>query len=443
MNKFKYLTIALCLAGLQPALAQDRADELSTGQTEIPKSGEFIDGVAAVVNEGVVTHSQLTRQVVTIEKRARESDLQLPPANILQEQVLERLIVEEVQMQRARRVGVVISDQMLNGQIAQIAAENNVQFEELPELLLEDDIQYSDYRAELRKQMTLDQLRRIEVMSRIAVSQREIDHCLADVDDNVVVDSDYNLSHILISIPDSATSAQITEAEKEADLVFQQLLQGSDFTEMAVRHSDSQTSLEGGSLGWLKGSDMPTLFFDIMDTLEAGQVSKPVRNISGFHLVKINEMRSANQKSEIEQTKVRHILITPNEIIDDATAKQRLDEAVERIAAGEDFSALAKLMSDDPGSVNEGGEMGWTNPGTFVKEFEEVANNSEVGVVSKPFRTQFGWHILEVRARRTYDNTEDLKEGSCVNRIRNSKLSNETDLWVRRLRDEAYVDIRI
>ena len=443
MNKFKYLTISLCLLGLQPALAQDRAEALSTGQPEIPKSGVFLDGVAAVVNEGVVTRSELNRQIVTIEKRASETDLQLPPADILQEQVLERLIVEEVQMQRARRVGIVISDQMLNGQIAQIATDNNVQFEELPELLLQDGIQYSDYRTELRKQMTLDQLRRIEVIGRIAVSQREIDHCLADLDDNVVVDSDYNLSHILISIPDSATSAQITEAEEEAETVYQKLLEGADFSEMAVRHSDSQTSLEGGSLGWLKGSDMPTLFFDIMDTLESGQVSKPVRNISGFHLVKINELRSANQKSEIEQTNLRHILITPNEIIDDATAKQRLEEAVERLAAGEDFSELAKLMSDDPGSVNEGGDMGWTNPGTFVREFEDVANSSEVGVISAPFRTQFGWHILEVLARRTYDNTEDLKEGSCINRIRNSKLSNESDLWVRRLRDEAYVDIRI
>jgi len=289
----------------------------------------------------------------------------------------------------------------------------------------------------------MDQLRRIEVIGRIAVSQREIDQCLADLDDNVVVNSEYNLSHILVSISDSASGAQIAEAEQEAEQVYQQILAGADFSEMAVRHSDSQTALEGGALGWLKGSDLPTLFFDVMDTLEAGEVSTPVRNVSGFHLVKINELRSANQRSEIEQTHVRHILITPNEIIDDATARQRLDEAVERINGDEDFAEVAKLMSDDPGSANEGGDMGWTNPGTFVKEFEEVANNAEIGTLSAPFRTQFGWHILEVLERRTYDNTEDLKEGSCINRIRNSKLSSESELWVRRLRDEAYVDIRI
>jgi peptidyl-prolyl cis-trans isomerase SurA len=346
-------------------------------------------------------------------------------------------------MQRAERVGIVISDQMLNSAITRVADDAGVKFEDLPELLAQDGIRYSDYRNELRRQLTMDQLRRIEVMGRIAVSTREIDHCLADLDDNMVINSDYNLSHILISIPDSATGAEILESEEEANRVYQEIQDGADFSEMAVRHSDSQAALEGGALGWLKGSELPTLFFDIMDTLEAGEVSPPVRNVSGFHIVKINELRSANQHSEIEQTSVRHILIIPNEIIDDATARQRLEEAGERIEAGEDFAELAKLMSDDPGSVNEGGDMGWTNPGTFVPEFEEVANNAEINVVSAPFRSQFGWHILEVLGRRTYDNTEDIKQNSCVNRIRNSKLSSETELWVRRLRDEAYVEIRI
>jgi len=443
MNNFKYLTGFLLAICWHSTLAQETVDELSTGPPPPPKSGEFLDGIAAVVNEGVVTRTELTRQIATIEVRAQQGNFQLPPADILAEQVLERLIVDEIQMQRAERRGIVVSDQMLNSAIAQVAADSNVSFEELPELLLADGIKYADYRSELRKQLTMDQLRRIEVIGRIAVSQREIDQCLADLDDNVVVNSEYNLSHILVSISDSASGAQIAEAEQEAEQVYQQILAGADFSEMAVRHSDSQTALEGGALGWLKGSDLPTLFFDVMDTLEAGEVSTPVRNVSGFHLVKINELRSANQRSEIEQTHVRHILITPNEIIDDATARQRLDEAVERINGDEDFAEVAKLMSDDPGSANEGGDMGWTNPGTFVKEFEEVANNAEIGTLSAPFRTQFGWHILEVLERRTYDNTEDLKEGSCINRIRNSKLSSESELWVRRLRDEAYVDIRI
>ena len=433
MHKFNYLLIIAWILQIQPAMAQG----------ELSSTGVPLDGVVAVVNKGIVTRSALARQVETITKRAREQDMQLPPADVFEEQVLERLIVEEVQMQRAERVGIVISDQMLNSAITRVADEAGVKFEDLPELLAKDGIRYSDYRNELRRQLTMDQLRRIEVMGRIAVSVREIDHCLADLDDNVVISSDYNLSHILISIPDSATGAEILESEEEANLAYQEIQDGADFSEMAIRHSDSQAALEGGALGWLKGSELPTLFFDIMDNLEAGEVSPPVRNVSGFHIVKINELRSANPHSEIEQTNVRHILIIPNEIIDDATARQRLEEAGERIEAGEDFAELAKLMSDDPGSVNEGGDMGWTNPGTFVPEFEEVAKNAEINVLSAPFRSQFGWHILEVLGRRNYDNTEDIKRNSCVNRIRNSKLSNETELWVRRLRDEAYVETRI
>lgn len=434
MNNFKYLLAFTWVLQGPVAIAQE----------ELSESGELLDGVVAIVNEGVVLRSELTRQIKTIEKRFEDAKQPLPPADILTEQVLERLIVEEVQMQRADRMGIEISDQQINITIARVAEEGGFQFEELPEMLAADGILYSDYRNALRRQLTMDQLRRIEVMGRIAVSQREIDQCIANVEDNVVVNSEYNLSHILISIPPSATAAQIAEAEETAISIHGQVSSGADFAEMAVRYSDSpQTALEGGALGWLKGNELPTLFFDILKELEEGQVSQPVRNVSGFHLVKINELRSANQRSEIEQTNVRHILIIPNEIIDAATAKQRLEGAVKQLADGADFGELAKLMSDDPGSSNSGGEMGWSGPGTFVPEFENVANNSEIGVVSEPFRSQFGWHILEVTGRRTYDNTEDLKASNCVNRIRNGKLANETDLWIRRLRDEAYVETRI
>jgi len=441
MNIFKHLTVAVWAMQLPVAAAQEAL--ASNPEVGPPLVGVSLDGIVAIVNEGVVLRSELERQIESIRKRAEEADMQLPPEDILQEQVLERLIVEEVQMQRADQVGIVISDQMLNSAINRVVTENGIAFEDLPDVLAQDGILYADYRDELRRQMAMDQLRRIEVIRRISVSPREIDQCLADLEDNVVVNSEYDLSHILISIPDSATGAQIAEARERADIVYQQLQDGASFAATAIRHSDSQTALEGGALGWLKGDELPTLFFDVLDTLEAGDVSAPIRNVSGFHLVKVNELRSANERSQVEQTNVRHILIIPNEIIDDATAKQRLEDAVTRIEDGEDFAEVAKLLSDDPGSANEGGEMGWSNPGTFVPEFEQVADQSEIGVVSSPFRSQFGWHILEVMGRRTYDNTEDLKENSCVNRIRNSKLASETELWVRRLRDEAYVDFRI
>lgn len=409
---------------------------------ELSETGEMLDGIAAVVNEGVVLKSELARQTQIIAERASQQGLQLPPPSVLREQVLERLVLEQIQLQRADRIGIQISDQVLNSAIAQVAQENNISFEQLPALLEADGVDYAEYRREMRKQMMLDQLRRIEVTGRISVAPREIQQCIADLEDNVVVNSEYNLSHILISVPQSATSEQFEEASTEALLVYQQLQNGADFGEMAVRHSDSQTGLEGGNLGWRKGDQLPTIFSDVVGSLEVGEYSEPMRALSGFHIVKVNDYRGINERSEVEQARIRHILITPNEVIDDETAKQRLEDAVAQIRAGEDFGELAKLLSDDPGSANSGGDMGWRGPGSFVREFEEVARSSEIGTVSEPFQTQFGWHILEVQDRRIYDNTDDLKESNCVQRIRNSKLADESELWARRLRDEAYVEIR-
>lgn len=433
MRRFRYLL--LNIAALPCALPVAAA--------ELSETGEMLDGIAAVVNEGVVLKSELGRQTQIIAERAREQGLQLPPPSVLREQVLERLILEQIQLQRAERIGIQISDQMLNAAIAQVAQDNGIPFEQLPQALAQDGVDYAEYRREMRKQLVLDQLRRIDVTGRISVAPREIQQCIADLEDNVVVNSEYDLSHILISVPQNATAEEFKEAETEARYVHQQLESGADFGEMAVRYSDSQTGLEGGNLGWRKGDQLPTIFSDVVGELSAGEHSEPIRAISGFHIVRVNDVRGINQKSEVEQMQIRHILVTPNEVIDDETAKQRLEDAAERIRAGEDFGELAKLLSDDPGSANSGGEMGWKSPGTFVPEFEEVARSSEVGEVSAPFRTRFGWHILEVQDRRRYDNTEDLKETNCVQQVRNSKLADEVELWARRLRDEAYVDVRI
>jgi len=417
---------------------------LSGNAEELSETGVMIDGVAAIVNEGVVLKSELYRDTMTIVQRAKEQELKLPPADVLEEQVLERLILEEIQMQRAERVELQISDQMLNETLRTIAEQNGDRFEDLPEILARSGVDYGEYRRDMRRQMTMEQLRRMEVTGRISVAPTEIAQCIDDLEDNAVVNSEYNLSHILISIPPSATGVQITAAEEQANDVYRQLQDGADFGELAVRYSDSTTNLEGGNLGWLKGDQLPTMFSDVVGELANGEVAAPVRTVGGYHIVKVVEMRGVTQHSEIEQVNLRHILITPNEIIDDETAKQRLQEAVEQLREGSaEFGEMAKLMSDDPGSVNDGGEMGWVGPGTFVPEFEDVANKAQIGVVSEPFRSRFGWHILEVMERRIYDNTEDLKQQNCDMRIRNSKMADESDLWLRRIRDEAYVDIRI
>jgi len=412
---------------------------------ELSETGEFLDGVVAVVNDGVVLKSQLRDQTALIIERARNAEppLPLPPADILREQMLESLVLTEIQLQQAARIGIQVSDQMLNEAIGRIAAQNGLAFEDMPAALASDGVDYATFRRELRDEITVDQLRQIEVGRSIQISPREIEQCIADLEDNVVVNSDFNLSHILISMPESATSDQVSDAAAKAADVHQQLQSGANFGEMAIRYSDAQTALEGGVLGWLKGAQVPTIYADVIGTMAAGDFSEPFRSSSSFHIIQVNDLRSAVQRSEIDQVEVRHILVTPNEIIDDETAKQRLNDALERIGEGEEFAEIAKLMSDDPGSSNLGGEMGWTGPGTFVPEFEEVVDSLEIGGISEPFRSRFGWHILEVMDRRVYDNTEDLKESNCALRIQNSKMEEESQLWMRRIRDEAFVESRI
>ena len=426
--------IAVSLALITIALSN--AKELST-------TGEMLDGIAAIVNEGVVLKSQLQKEIKTITLRASQEDMQLPSEDIIQEQVLESLIVEEIQLQRAERIGLQLSDQILNSTIANISQQNNIPFEKLPEALAAEGIDYAEYRRDIRKNLILEQLRDIEVIRKITVSPREIDVCLEDFEDGVVSNSEYDLSHILISAPESATIEDFTTIEREAEDIHEQLIAGANFGEIAIEFSDSQTGLDGGSLGWRKGSELPTIFSDIVKSLKVGEISRPYRTKSGFHIVKINDLRSTFNRSEVEQMKVRHILVVPNEIIDNETAKQKLTDAQREIQDGKNFSDIATILSEDPGSKDSGGDMGWVNPGTFVEEFENVAKNLEIGIVSEPFRSRFGWHILEVLGRRTHDNTEERKESICSNSIRNSKFTDEVELWLRRIRDEAYVEIRI
>lgn len=410
---------------------------------ELSETGEFLDGVAAIVNEGVVLKSQLLDQLATITARAEAQGMQLPPDGVLEEQILERLVLSEIQLQRADRIGLVVSDEMLNRAIAGLAQQSGMAFEDMPRLLAEDGLEYGEFRRSLREEITISNLRNIEVGDSINVSEREIEQCVADLEGNVVANSEYALSHILLTMPEGASADQVKEAEDLANQIYAQIQNGADFREMAVRYSAGPTALEGGSLGWMQGQQVPTLFTDVLQDMGRGDVAVPIRAASSFHIVKVDDLRSAVERSEINQANVRHILIMPNEIIDDATAKQRLDDALEKIRAGEDFGEHAKLLSDDPGSANQGGELGWASPDNFAPEFEQTILASEIGVISEPFRTQFGWHILEVMERRLYDNTEDLKQINCGSKIRDGKMEAESQLWMQRLRDEAFVETRI
>lgn len=435
---------ALCVFIALVAAPVVVADDLSKTDKP-PESGEFLDGIAAVVNEGVVLRSQFDRQIEVIKKRAADQEMQLPPEDILNEQILERLILTEIQMQRAGRIGLTdqISDQYINSSIQRIADQNGIRFEDMPALLAEDGIDYAEFREGLREELTLSELKNIEVMRSIRVSEREIQQCIIDLENNVVVNSDWELSHILLTIPESADASVTTAIQESADDIYARLQDSADFRELAARYSEGPTALEGGSLGWLQGQQIPSIFTDVLQDMKAGEITKPFRTSNSIHIVKVDNLRSAVERSEINQAKIRHILVAPNEIIDDATAKQLLETALGKIRAGEDFAEQAKLLSDDPGSANLGGDLGWAETDSFAPEFKATADDAEVGVISEPFRTQFGWHVLEVLERRVYDNTEELKERNCVGRIRTSKQEEETLLWLQRMRDEAFVDSRI
>ena len=432
MIKNLYKTFILTIALISGAAA-----------AELSGSGTSLDGIVAVVNEGIVLKSELDAQVEVIAERVRESGEPMPPMDVLREQILERLIVNRIQLQRADRMGIRISDEVLNNALADVAGRNGIPFEALPQTLASQGIEYSLYRADMREQMAMDQLRQIDVFRRINVTERELEQCMAKSTESFGANAEFNLSHILVGVSAAATSAEFSASEEKADALYNQLTEGADFANMALTRSDSETSLNGGQLGWLKGNQIPTFFADTVRDLEDGEVSKPIRSGSGFHIIRLNETRGTTGRSQVNQTKVRHILVQANEVLDEAAAQQKLNDIRTRLLAGEDFSDLAKLNSDDPGSGNLGGDLGWTDPGTFVPEFNEVVERTDIDGISDVFRSRFGWHLLQVQGRRVHDNTEEVKRNECALNLRNARVGEETELWLRRLRDEAFVEKRI
>ena len=410
---------------------------------ELADKGELLDRVAAVVNDGVVLQSELEEQQLVVAQRLKQQGLELPPQNVLRQQVLERLVIQEIQMQRAKRAGIRIGDDNLNAALADVAQRNNLQLSQLPEALAAQGIEYASYREGIRKELTLTVLRQRDVIQRINVSPRELEQFLEKQKTRPSELNEYNISHILVAVPQAATPQQLDEAARRAADVYTRAKGGEDFARLAVAYSNSQTALEGGSLGWRKGPEIPTVLADLVVKLKPGEVSEPLRTPSGYHIVRLNEVRGADQQTVIEQVHARHILLKPTEIQDDATVEQRLLTLRTRIVKGEDFAGVAKVTSEDPGSASEGGDLGWSGPGTFVPEFEKVLAGLKDNEISMPFRTQFGWHIIQLLGRRQFDNTDDLRRQRAFAQLRESKADEETELWLRRLRDEAYVEYKM
>jgi peptidyl-prolyl cis-trans isomerase SurA len=433
----KYAVFSLMVL-LETVLAK-----LSYAQTrDIGVHGEMLDRIAAIVNEGLVLKSELDAQMDAVAKRLQEQKVELPSQSVLKQQVLDRLILQEIQSQHAKRVGLTVSDEQLNSALQEIASRNKIPFDQLPTALATQGVDYKQYREGMRKEITLSTLRQRDVIAHINVSPRELEQFLTRQQTSAAND-EFNVSHILLSLPEAATPQQLQEITQKAQDLAARASKGEDFGQLAIANSNSQTALDGGQLGWRKGTQLPQFILDLVTRLKPGDVSEPVRTPSGFHIVKLNERRSGEAPVIINQIHVRHILMKTNELDDDETVRQKLSKLRDRILKGEDFAGIASTSSTDPGSAPDGGDLGWSGPGTFVPEFDKAIADLKVDEISEPFKTRYGWHIVQMLGTRTYDSTDDVRRQRAFAAIRESKADEETELWLRRLRDEAFVEIKM
>jgi peptidyl-prolyl cis-trans isomerase SurA len=435
LSRSAFLTVACVAACSLSALlsAKDLSDK-----------GQLLDKIVAVVNDGVVLQSDLDQQMHEIEARLRSQKVALPPEDVMRSQVLDRLILDEIQAQHADRAGVKVSDEQVNGALSDIARRQNLTLDQLPERLAGEGIDYSTYRGDLKREIARQMLRQRDVIARINVTPHELDQYLEHEKKTASASNEYNVSHILIAIAQDAKPAQLATAMKLAHDVDDRARGGEDFGKLAVTYSQSETALDGGSLGWRKGTELPTFLADAIARMKPGEVSDVMQTPSGFHIVRLNDQRSTGGQQIIQQMHLRHILLKPTEVEDDATVEQRLTRWREQILAGkEQFQVFAKTYSQDPGSAINGGDLGWEEPSTFVPEFTAQAEKLKENEISPPFRTPFGWHIVQLLGRRDFDNTNEAARERAYGTLRDSRVEEATELWLQQIRDESYVELRL
>lgn len=425
----------LRLAGILPLLLL----QFFVQTTPLYAQVEPLDRVVAIVDEDVVVLSELNNEIVKIVAALKQRGANLPPQSALYRQVLERLILNKLQLAKAAKVGISISEDVLAQTIGDIARKNDLTLSEFRQVLQADGISFSSYRQSIREQLTIHQLLEQEVLKQIRVSDEELETFKAR-QGSLSGRTDYHLQHILISTPEGASADQLKLARSKAEQLVRELRQGRDFSATALTQSDGQQALDGGDLGWRTSGQLPTLFVDKVDTMDKGEISDPIHSPSGYHIIKLVDFKGG-ARHIIDQTRVRHILIKTNEVTSNEDAKTRLGQLRQRIISGEEFSSLARSHSDDKGSAIKGGELGWVTPGDLVPRFESEMNQLEIGQISAPFQTEFGWHIVQVEERRKHDGTEEVIKAEARSAIRKRKFTEESELYLRRLKDEAYIVI--
>lgn len=400
-----------------------------------------LDSIVAVVNNDVITASELEKRTTLFKKQLQDKSASLPPDSVLQRQILDRLVLEQLQLQLAKRSSIRVDDEQLNQVINNIARENKLTLEQFREVLARDGVAFADFREQIRNELIMTQLRRSRVDNSISVSEQEVDNQLSRMGNTQA--TEYRLSQILVALPESATADAIELAQKKAAALLEKLRDGAEFTQLAMSSSDAEQALQGGDLGWLKQGQLPTFAADTVPDMKPGDLAGPLRSSSGFHIIKLIDKHSTEEKHIIEQTLARHILVKTDQVTTDSVARERLERIRTRIIEGDDFAQLARATSADTTSAVDGGSLGWSSPGQFVPEFEAAMQRLKPGDISEPFQSRYGWHIVQVMSRRTHDDTREYTRNQARQLIMQRKSSEETENFLRRLRAEAYVEIRL
>ncbi len=400
----------------------------------------LIDRIVAVVNDGVILQSELERAVGISSSQLRERSIAMPTDAVLRTQVLDRLINSRVQTQKAQEAGIRIDDRELNEVLANIAQQNKMSLAQFAEAVRKDGLDFLAVREQIRDEVVISRVRQQEVDSRVSVTDQDVDLFLANPAN--LDDAEYRLSAILIAVPEGATPEQRELARSKALGLKQRLDKGEEFAQLAAAESDGQQALQGGDMDWRKGANLPTVFATVAPKLKTGEVSSVLDSAAGYHLIKLTDRRGGGESQTVTETKAQHILLQANAIRDENATLAQARELEKRLKAGEAFEALAKEFSDDPGSKNAGGDLGFQPPGVFAPEFQIRLDQMAPGEISAPFTTQFGWHIARVNERRTRDTSIESRRAKARAAIGQRKAAEEYDSWLRRLRDEAYVELR-
>lgn len=403
---------------------------------------QVVDKVAAVVNNGVVLESDVDNLMQSVKTNAQQAGQQLPDDNALRHQILERLIMDQIVLQMGQKMGVKVTDEQLDKAIADIAAQNKMNMDQMRSRLAYDGVNYNTYRAQIRKEMTISEVRNNEVRRRVTILPQEVDSLAQQVGNQNDSSTELNLSHILISLPENPTSAQVDDAEKQARDIVEQAKNGGDFGKLAITYSADQQALKGGQMGWGRIQELPSIFAQALSTAKKGDIIGPIRSGVGFHVLKVNDLRGQSQSISVTEVHARHILLKPSPIMTDNQARVKLEQIAADIKSGKTtFDAAAKSFSEDPGSANQGGDLGWASADIYDPAFRDALMKMQKGQVSAPVHSSFGWHLIQLMDTRNVDKTDAAQKDKAYRMLFNRKFSEEAQTWMQEQRASAYVKI--